>query len=174
MAPSEARDLFTYTRWANERVLEAVAGLPEETAGRDLGSSFPSVRETLAHMAAAEWIWLERLNGRSPTAGPEGWDTATVAGVAAAWRSVAEAWRAFVEDTTEATLARRIRYATLRGDPYASDVAQILRHVANHATYHRGQVTTMLRQLGVTPPSTDYIAWDRARTAATAPAVPTP
>src|ERR1700745_2817451 len=66
ITPEHARTLFAYAAWANRRMLEACVPLPPEQFTRDLGSSFRSVRDTLAHIMAAQWIWLERFHGRSP------------------------------------------------------------------------------------------------------------
>ena len=72
MNAEDIRNLFEYNAWANHRSLEAAAALTPEQFTRDLGSSFKSVRDTLAHIAAAEWIWLERFHGRSPSGFPPG------------------------------------------------------------------------------------------------------
>jgi len=65
MTAEDIRNLFDYNAWANHRSLEAAAALTPEQFTRDLGSSFKSVRDTLAHIAAAEWIWFERFHGLS-------------------------------------------------------------------------------------------------------------
>ena len=67
MTPEETRLLFAYDAWANARTLDACAALTPEQFTRELGSSFSSVRDTLAHILGAQWIWNERFYGR-PTA----------------------------------------------------------------------------------------------------------
>lgn len=161
----EIRDLFAYDRWANRRILDAALALPPEDFDRDLGSSFPSVRATLAHLLASDWIWLERWLGRSPTGVPEDWDLATGAAIGSRWREVEAAVKGFVEALTEADLERVVDYRNTAGTPYSAPLGHLLRHVVNHSTYHRGQVVTMLRQLGATPPSTDLVAFYRERAA---------
>ena len=69
----EIRDLFVFNQWANARTLGAVAVLNEDEFHRDLKSSYPSVRETLLHIMASEWIWLTRWQGTSPTGMPPAW-----------------------------------------------------------------------------------------------------
>jgi uncharacterized damage-inducible protein DinB len=70
MTVAEARDLFAYNAWANQRLFETLDRLSEEQLGREVASSFPSLRETFAHMIFAEWIWLRRWLGESPTETP--------------------------------------------------------------------------------------------------------
>jgi uncharacterized damage-inducible protein DinB len=168
----EVRDLFGFNRWANHALLDAAATLSDEQYGRDLGSSFPSVRATLEHMGQAEWIWLRRLLGASPPAPPSGWASIVLAELRARWEEVEREQAAYLAQLTEPALDATLSYRTLSGEPYTSHRWQVLRHVVNHSTYHRGQVTTMLRQLGVTPPSTDLIRYYRlaAEAVLTAPA----
>ena len=155
------RDLYGYNRWANERVLEATAALDAERFTRDMGSSFPSVRDTLIHVLSSDWVWLERWHGRSPAARPAEWVLETHAQVAERWRAIQDEREAFIETLSPASLETIIDYRTTRGEPYRGPLEQLLRHVVNHSTYHRGQITTMLRQLGATPASTDLVAYHR-------------
>jgi uncharacterized damage-inducible protein DinB len=157
----ELRRLFDYNRWANVRLLDVAAALSAEELGRDLESSFPSVLATLVHGLGAEWIWLERWKGTSPTAFPDPADLASVAAVRARWNEVWEDQRAFVAGLDDGDVARPVTYRLFSGAVDTRPLGELLRHVVNHATYHRGQVVTMLRQLGKTPPPTDYIRWLR-------------
>jgi uncharacterized damage-inducible protein DinB len=157
----ELHELYAFNRWANARILDAVAALPDDAYTRDLGSSFPSVQDTLVHILAAEWIWLSRWRGSSPGAMPAAWRAATPAEVRRHLDEVEAGQRAFLEGLDEADLDRTVEYASLAGDALASRVREMLRHVVNHSTYHRGQIATMLRQLGAKPPSTDLILFFR-------------
>jgi uncharacterized damage-inducible protein DinB len=158
----ECRELIEFNRWATARVLDAVAELPAEDFTRALGSSFPSVRDTLVHVMSAEWVWLARCTGTSPTAMPEEWKQLDLATLRTTWDGVHAALRAFVDGLDDAALDRAHHYRNLAGQAATSLLAQILRHVVNHSTYHRGQVVTMLRQLGAAAPATDLIAFYRA------------
>ena len=153
--------LFGYTKWANGRVLDAAAALSDEPFRRDLGSSFPSVRDTLSHIAAADWIWLERWHGRSPSAPPPWFPLETPADLRARWDVVMEARDVFLAAQTDDTLAQPLEYANMKGQRSTQPLWQQLQHVANHGTYHRGQVTTMIRQLGGTMVSTDLVTYLR-------------
>ena len=159
------RLLYDYNAWANHRLLDACATLSEEQFTRDLGSSFRSVRDTLAHILGAEWVWLERWRGRSPSALPPGWDFPRLADVRTRWAEVERDLLGAVTDLSPADLDRVIEYRNLRGNPFAYPLRFILRHLANHGTYHRGQVTTLLRQLGAAPAATDLIVYYRERDA---------
>ena len=167
MTTSDLRLLLDYNYWARDRMLHAAAGLTPEQFTRDLGSSFPSVRDTLAHLYFAEWIWYSRWRGTSPTEGP-GLQVPDVPSLEAVWRPLERDIRAFVSGLTDADLERPLEYRLINGTPGVSTLAQMVPHVVNHASYHRGQVTTMLRQLGAPlEESVDLIAFHRERAAST-------
>lgn len=161
------RTLFDYHYWARDRVLEAAAALDAVQYARALGGSFGSVRDTLNHMYGAEVLWLRRWQGESAPSMPSPLPD-SVPALRAAWKRQEAALRAFLQALHEPDLQRVIAYTSLAGVPGASALWEMLAHVVNHATYHRGQVTTLLRQLGAAPPaSTDLIAFFRAASAGT-------
>jgi uncharacterized damage-inducible protein DinB len=165
MTPSDARTLIDYHYWARDRVLDAAALLSPEHLTKDLGSSFKSVRDTLAHTYSAEWAWYARWHGTSPTAMLPFDQFPDVATLRRKWTDHESLMRAFVGEMDDAGLSRVYEYKTLAGQPGSSMLWQMLQHVVNHASYHRGQVTTMLRQLGAQPgKSMDMIAYYRERT----------
>lgn len=163
MNAEDIRNLFEYNAWANHRSLEAVAALTPEQFTRDLGSSFKSVRDTLAHIVAAEWIWLERFHGRSPSSFPPDLESLDHAGLDTRWAEVERDWTDFVASLGDSDLVRVYAYKTIKGDPQEQPAWQMLQHLVNHGSYHRGQVTTLLRQLGAKPQGTDMIAFYRQR-----------
>ncbi len=158
------QELYQYNRWANRRLTAVTATLTPEQLGRDLGSSFPSVHDTLVHMLFAEWIWLSRWRGTSPTGIPEEWDLSTHQALVGAWGVVEAEQDAFLGGLTEDRLQAPVRYANTKGTPYSLPLVSLMRHVANHATYHRGQLVTMLRLLGVEPVATDMVLFHMERT----------
>lgn len=160
-AIDELRRLFRYNAWANARILDAVARVPEPDFVRDLGSSYPSIRDTLVHAMSAEWAWLERWDGRSPGGPPAGWPEASLPELRRLWAGVEGGWRARLESATEADLDGVVAYRNTAGIPYRSRLGDVLRHVVNHSSYHRGQVVTMLRQVGAAAPSTDLVEYYR-------------
>ena len=157
--PQDISKLFAYNRWANEKTLEPVCGLTGEEYGRTLGGSFPSVRETLAHIYAAEWIWLERWEGRSPRGLPAAQEVPTVEALRQKWKAVEERQTAFVEGLSETRMAEVVTYVNVKGETWSYPLGETLVHLVNHSTYHRGQVATMLRQLGKAPLATDYLVF---------------
>jgi len=163
----ELHTLVDYHYWARDRMLDAVERLTPEQFTRDLGNSFPSIRDTLVHLYSAEWIWCRRWEGESPTAmlSPEAFpDLATLR---AAWKEHESRLRSLLARRGERGVQQPIEYRTTTGQPQAQVFWQMFQHVVNHGSYHRGQVTTMIRQLGAAPPrSTDLIAFYREREAA--------
>lgn len=154
-------DLYAYTRWANERLLDAVGALSDEAYTREVGGSFGSVQATLAHMLGADWVWLRRWKGESPSALPADWDLTTFAGLRERWREVEREQAEFVDALGKGDLERVVEHRNMAGAPFANTLDHLLRHVVNHATYHRGQVVTLLRQLGAEAPATDLVRFYR-------------
>jgi uncharacterized damage-inducible protein DinB len=164
MTTPELVALVDYHYWARDRLLEAVEPLTAEQFTRDLGNSFRSVRDTLSHIHGAEWVWLSRLEGQSPTSLLAHDRFPDLAAARTEWAASEARLRALVSGLDEAGLGRVLDYRLLNGTPGASRVWHIVQHVVNHAAYHRGQVTTMLRQLGAAAPkSQDLIAFYRER-----------
>lgn len=163
MKPDEMTLLYDYNAWADRRVLQAASALSSEQFTRQLGSSFSSVRDTLAHIYGAEWIWLERFQGRSPAALPDKKQFAEIETLKARWAELEAALLGFVRGLTQEELDRVMEYKTLKFGVYRNPLWQSMQHVVNHGTYHRGQITTMLRQLGAQPILTDLMHFYRER-----------
>lgn len=157
----ELRRLFAYNRWANLRYLAALEGLTAEELGEDMKSSFPSVLETVVHMIGAEWVWLSRWTGASPTAFPDATGLTTVDAVRRRWDGLWHEQQTFLAGLSPDAHERALSYRLFSGAADERALGELMRHVINHATYHRGQLATMLRQLGKTPPSTDYVRYLR-------------
>ena len=166
VTPELLRALYQYNQWADRRLLDCCAGLTEEQFTRNLGSSFGSVRDTLAHLYGAEWVWNERIQGRSPSALPGGTTFPDYATVRAMLEEMDRCFVEYVSKLTPQDLDRVMHYRSFAGDAFSNPVWQSLHQVSNHATYHRGQVVTMLRQLGAKPVSTDLIGFYREQAAA--------
>jgi uncharacterized damage-inducible protein DinB len=162
MNRQDLQTLINYHYWARDRLLQALETLTPDQYNKDLGSSFKSIRDTLTHIYAAEWAWHSRWVGTSPTALLPTSTFADLAALRAAWTEHERNMRAFVEGLSDYDVSRVIEYKLLSGDAGASPIWQMVQHVVNHASYHRGQITTMLRQLGVKPAkSMDMIAYYR-------------
>ncbi len=159
--------LYDYNAWANARALGAAEALTPEQFLRDLGNSFPSVRDTLAHILGAEWIWLRRWLGESPLGMPPAAEFPSVGSLRDRLAAIERERRTLLEGLSEEGLSRPLRYRDTAGKAQTLVLVHSLQHVVNHGTYHRGQVTTMLRQLGAKPASTDMSRFFFERGAAT-------
>jgi uncharacterized damage-inducible protein DinB len=166
MTPEEMRALYDYNAWANRRHLEAVGKVTTEEFLRPMGSSFGSLRDTTAHIYGAELVWLERFQGRSLPALPDVKQFQDAASLKEKWLEHEARLLAFVGGLQQADLDREIEYKTFNFGVYRNPMWQSMQHVVNHGTYHRGQVTTLLRQLGAQPVLTDLMHYYRERSAA--------
>jgi uncharacterized damage-inducible protein DinB len=162
MTSAEIGTLLDYHYWARDRLLDAVSTLTPEQFDRDLGSSFKSIRATLVHLLSAEWGWYERWHGRSPKAPLPADQFPDAGSIASAWRAHETKMRDFIGPLGDAALGRAVDYTLFSGAAGSTPLWQMIQHVVNHGSYHRGQITTMLRQLGAAPAkSMDLIAFYR-------------
>lgn len=161
MTVAEVRKLFAYDAWGNARLFRALGGLSEEQVRTVAPSSFSSLQATIAHIVAAEWIWLRRWLGESPTSAPAWAADGSLEKLREALAEVEAERATFLAGLTDARLREPIQYRNLSGEDHRNELGDLLRHLVNHSTYHRGQAATQLRQLGVTPPGTDLIVYLR-------------
>lgn len=164
MTADEARRLIQYTTWASTKVLDAVKALPPDVRDKPNGISHESIAGTIAHTYWADLAWLMRVRNPSTAMPPK----ATYAQAAVDWPQVLQGWTEWASTLTDADTSRVIEYTSILFGKNSSHIDEILMHVTNHATLHRGQVVGMLRQLGIQPPGTDMIYFFREQAAATA------
>lgn len=162
---ADLEDLYRYSDWAHERLCGAVRALPAEAGTRGFEGSFATLRDLLAHVAVAEWVWLARFRGESPAEAPRWSGSEDAAGLCDRLAAIAADRRAYLGALDEPALDTRLEFRYFSGKPGAIRLGDALFHVANHATYHRGQLASMLRALGVEPPGTDFTTF-RAGSAA--------
>jgi uncharacterized damage-inducible protein DinB len=157
--------LFAYNRWADDRVVTAIRQLTPEQYTQEPVPGWASVRSSLVHIAAATALWARRLQGEDVRALAT---EADVPNLDDAVRLLAEGHDAFDRLLAAATPEKRAAIWTAR-DPKGNERKMpywaAYRHVVNHATYHRGQIASKLRRLGVTTPFTDLVLWAVERTA---------
>jgi uncharacterized damage-inducible protein DinB len=153
------RQLYDYNRWADRRILAMASTLTNEDFIRPMGNSFSSVRDTLSHILGAEWIWLERWQGRSPKTLLDGASFPTVQSLESRWETVERDQAQFIEALTSQRLVEELPYLNQGGQRYSYPLWQQMVHVVNHSSYHRGQITTLLRQLGAEAASTDLLVY---------------
>lgn len=172
--------LYAYNRWANLRMFSVVEKLSEAQFNVSIQSSFPSVRESVFHILAAEWIWLKRWKGTSPIATQpvtgvsfETWkglraagvpppvELSTVAELRAFCDALEDERQQFLDGLHDEDLQAPLNYSDMSGAPHSLPLGQLMQHVVNHGTYHRGQVTTLLRQAGAASIATDMLYFFR-------------
>jgi uncharacterized damage-inducible protein DinB len=143
--------MFTYHNWANRRALDSIAGL-------DGNDAIP--RKLLAHLLGAQKLWLLRIQGSNLT-GAEVWPDFSFEECLALDAEMELKWREYLEKMDEEELNRSVAYTNTKGDSFVNSVEEIVTHMFNHGTYHRGQIASKVRELGGTPASTDFIVFMR-------------
>ena len=151
--------LYDHFTWARNRLFDAAAVLPPEQLHRAEPGGFGSIHDTLAHMAGSEWMWLERIDGRSPTAQPPGSRFPDLATIRAWWDAVHARSSTYIARLDTAELQREIRYRNTQGAEYTRRVWHVLLHVPTHQTEHRAQVAALLTRSGVEAPATDLVVF---------------
>jgi len=151
------RSLYRYNAWANAQILDAAARLTREQLLAPGGASFDSVRDTLVHTLGAQWLYLERWQGRSPRSMPAPAEFADLAAVRARWDEIERATAAFVAALTEARIAAVVEYENFEGQRWAYPLWQQMIHQVNHATQHRSEAAMLLTRHGHSPGWLDYL-----------------
>lgn len=157
--------LYDYHTWATRRVLEAAGRLrlQQFVAAQD---GHEAIRDVLVHTVWAQWLWLERCQGASPTAIWHAGQFPYVATLAARWREVDAATRAFLDTLAPTDLERIITYQNAAGQTWRYPVWQALLHQANHAQQHRSEAALLLTRAGCSPGSLDLLVFQDERDAA--------
>jgi uncharacterized damage-inducible protein DinB len=153
MTPEDIRLHISYSGWASRRLLDAAVALPEEQRHREFGVSHKSLLGTLEHIFLADRIWFARTVDPSVLQLGEN--------LPVAWPVVQKRWEDWAAGVTPKEIVRIVDYKDFKGNPHSTPVWQIALHVVNHATLHRGQAMSLLRQLGVAPPPTDLMLYYR-------------
>lgn len=140
------RRLLDYDAWANQEVLHAM---------RAAKACPPKAVKYMAHVLAAEQVWLSRLlhDGEKVVV----WPDQTVEDCEQKASTMAHFWRDYIDGLTEAHLTQSVSYTNSKGEPWESTRADILMHVVMHSAYHRGQVAAEMRAAGIEPAYTDFI-----------------
>lgn len=156
------RTHIDYTAWASLRLLDASAKLTSDELTHDFQTADGSILGTLAHLFAADRIWLPRLGGGPPASFVTDADRDLFA-IQTGWPALLERWKSWAADLTDEQTTAPISYHDLKGRLWTQPLWQLVLHVVNHGTHHRGQIAGFLRSLGHTPPHTDLIHFYRER-----------
>lgn len=151
--------LYAYNEWANERVIAALRALTPEDYAREMGGGWPSVRATFVHVAGATDAWAERFLGRDATRLVTVEDLPGLEEAAALLHDAERKHREHLGTLTPEKLAAPFSWKNLKSELKSAPFWSVLRHVVNHQTYHRGQISSMLRRLGAKAVSTDMVVW---------------
>jgi uncharacterized damage-inducible protein DinB len=157
------RKLFGYNSWANERTLGALSAAPAAAYGADAGSSHGGMHGTMLHVVYAQHLWLLRWTGRpQEEAIAMRKEISTLGALLEYWKKTERETFAFLDSKlSDAFLQGTFTMRTTQGDAYTHNYGESMLHLVIHSGYHRGQVTTLLRQAGQAPPNTDYIMYER-------------
>jgi len=161
--PYTLTDHLNYSVWATAKLSEIIENADESILKKETPSSFPTIEKTILHVWDAELVWLKRLQGESLTSWPSESFTGDREALITGWIDNTIALKDFVESKGEEYLTSTVEYKTMAGKLYSNTVEEIIYHVVNHGTFHRGQIVTMLRANGFTAlESTDLITYLRA------------
>ena len=160
MTLNDLKLLHAYNSWANNRIFDALATIQHEQYVQDMKSSHGGIHGTLVHIVGAEKIWLERFK-EAPLPFLTQDPPKSLAKLKLVWEKVGYDTAKWLGTMTDKKLQETFTAKTLKGDTFTNTFWQAFQHVVNHSSYHRGQIVTMMRQLGVNPPSTDLILFYR-------------
>ena len=154
----------TYNIWATRRIMDIILPMPEEKQMTELPSSFTSLFKTVLHMLDAESIWWQRMKMNERINIPSENFNGTMKEVTDGLLQQSKLWEEWVSNASDLSLDHVFQYYNLKKEMFKQPVWQMILHVFNHGTYHRGQLINMLRQLGVEKmPKTDFILWSRKK-----------
>jgi uncharacterized damage-inducible protein DinB len=162
MTKKEIQLLFDYDQWADMKLLEALAVLKPDQYTKDLGASFGGIQGTLVHILSANKVWLNRWAGKTPEP-LKADDFPTIEVLKKAWDTYHFDCGNFSKSLSEDNLNASLQYVDFKGNSYNHPLYQQVQHKVNHSSYHRGQIVTLLRQMGVQAVSTDMINYIRQK-----------
>lgn len=150
--------LAKYNIWANNQFADILVKADEGVLDKEIPSSFPSIRTTVYHMWSAEDIWLQRLQLAEQPVWAQSVFNGSFDEAVRKWQEVSKELLAFVEQQYNDEAFRHVlQYYNLKKVSFKVPVYIVLTQVFNHATYHRGQLVTMMRQAGIKKiPGTDF------------------
>ncbi|OLY93606.1 Uncharacterized damage-inducible protein DinB (forms a four-helix bundle) [Cnuella takakiae] len=156
--------LSAYHLWANQQLLHAILLLPSDQQQAEVGGSFPSLHLTLLHMWDAESIWWQRMRLQERVAFPSQNFDGTTADIITQLLALNKQWHEWVAAQHEHGLEHVFLYQNSKKEKFKQPIYQMLLHLFNHGTYHRGQLVSQMRQLGLNKiPQTDFIVWSRKK-----------
>jgi uncharacterized damage-inducible protein DinB len=151
--------VYDYNYWANKRYFAVAEDLTDEQLHKTQGHSWGDVHGVLVHMLSSEWVWLQRWHGTSPKGHLNKDDFPTLTALKERWDKVEAEMRGFIETQTEESLQSVIAYGNFSGEAFRVLLWQMLMHVANHETHHRGELAAMFALMNVPHPEEEVIQY---------------
>jgi uncharacterized damage-inducible protein DinB len=146
------RRLFSYEHWANARLLSFIQAIPTPPQ---------KALELFSHIFNAHEIWLQRVR-KEPLNTQTAWQSYDLPTIWSKYRQNITEWETYLESLDEEDYYKTINYTNFQGDDFENNLLEILTHLVNHSTYHRGQIVTQFQLLGIKPlPATDFIVFAR-------------
>lgn len=158
------QEYATYNVWANQRICDKILALPEKKHKEEVASSFNSLFKTILHIWDAESGWWQRVKLLEKVEFPRDHFSGSTKELIAGLLNQSKNWEEWVKNASELSLLHVFHYHNTKKELFKEPVYQVLLHVFNHSSYHRGQLVNILRQLGVENiPDTDFIIWTRKK-----------
>jgi uncharacterized damage-inducible protein DinB len=153
-----------YNTWATQKLVEALQPVPSDLLEKEITGSFSSIHLLLLHIWDAESIWWQRLKLQEVITAPSMNFKGNAKDVAAALMHQDRLWENWVMNANDSALSHVFFYRNSKKEQFKQPVFQVLLHLFNHATYHRGQLVHAMRQIGMEKiPATDFIVWSRTK-----------
>ena len=157
------QQLAGFNTWANQKLTELILSLPEDLYQKEVASSFPSIHFTLLHMWSAEHIWWQRLKLAEYVQFPGEKFTGNFEELSAQLLQLSQQWFTWIQQANDVNLTHVFAYQNSKKEHFKQPVYEMLLHLFNHQSFHRGQIVSMLRQLGADKiPPTDFIVYSRS------------
>jgi uncharacterized damage-inducible protein DinB len=144
--------LIEYNTWANRLILTNIETMPQDLFDKSVGGSFGSLKATIVHLLESDYLWLERFKG-IPLADIPSWDTISAPAIGKTWNPIQDDMFSVAKKMSP---TQNIHFITRKGIPFNLPFEDIVAHLSHHGSYHRGQLTHIIRELGQKPVATDY------------------
>jgi len=154
-----------YSAWASRRLVDAASQLTPDELTRDFGTADHGVLATLVHVYAADRAWIARIEGATPAPFLDPATDIRLSVLQSDWPAVQQRWNTMAANLDDNTVQTVVSYTDTKDNPYQNTIQQIVLHVVNHATHHRGQVSGFLRAMGHRPPVLDLMKYYREQQA---------
>ncbi|MEO7961893.1 MAG: DinB family protein [Ginsengibacter sp.] len=153
-----------YNLWTNKMIIAKISELPDELLRKNMEDSFGGIFGTCVHLMNVEDLWWERLQLAEHIEWPAKNFTGNFDDLKNRWVEFSNRWHQWVDTANERQVTHVFEYQNSKKEIFKQPVFEVLLHLFNHQTFHRGQIITMMRQNAIAPiPPTDFIVFSRIR-----------